>query len=98
MASGISIEATMSLDKSMKTESSMALKIQLTPPGYLGNPLLTTVTLVAQQQLSSKMERENSLESAQMATAWNTEMKMTHTTSTSTLLSVAGSAVGSSTT
>ena len=87
----------MSLDKSMKTESSMALKIQLTP-GYLWNPLLTTVTLVAQQQLSSPMERENSLESAQMATILFTEKKITDTTSTSTLLSVAGSAVGSSTT
>ena len=97
MASGISIEATIALDESLKTESSTALKIQQILE-YLWSLLLTTVTLVAQQQLSSLMEQENSLESAQMATVLNTEKKMTHTTSTSTLLSVAGSAVGSWTT
>ena len=84
----------MSLEKSMKIEFNTALKIQLTQD-YHWNLLLTTVTLVVQQQSNSPMERESSLEFAQMVTAHTTEMRMTPITSTSTLLSVAGNAVGS---
>ena len=87
----------MSLEKSMKIESNTALKIQMTSPhqDYLWNLLLTTVTLVVLQQSNSPMERESSLEFAQMVTAHSTEMRMTPTTSTSILLSVAGNAAGS---
>ena len=85
----------MLLEKSMKIESNTASKIQLTQD-YLWNLLLTTVTLVVQQQSNSPMERESSLEFAQMATPRFTEIQIIATTITSTLLSVAGNAVGSS--
>ena len=84
----------MLLEKSMKIESNTASKIQLTQD-FLWNLLLTTVTLVVLQQSNSPMERESSLEFAQMVTAHSTEKRMTPTISTSTLLSVAGNAVGS---